>query len=182
MVEMHKLFFTPELRCAIEESRAVRPGQPKPLYAMLAADGVISLAGGKLVAQRTPNGYRITQLEVIGSPADGNAKPRDVYFTYGLGQTVYAGRLSGNGIDGYRVTARAGDLLQVKTERFPGRAVQIRVTSEQTGTVLKGAPTEFSRIWAARVPADGTYRVDIVRRAAFCDPSVTYQLTIGLER
>jgi hypothetical protein len=48
--------------------------------------------------------------------------------------------------------------------------------------VLKGAETEYSRLWAARVPADGNYRLDIVRRAAYCDPAITYQLTIGLRR
>jgi hypothetical protein len=40
----------------------------------------------------------------------------------------------------------------------------------------------FSRLWATRVPGHGTYRVDIVRKAAYCEPAVTYLLTIGLER
>jgi hypothetical protein len=182
MVDMVRLFFTPELRCAIEESRVPRPGQPKPRYAMLVADGVVSLADGRVVAERTPQGYRITRLDVIGNAAGPNPKPRDVLFPYGLGQMMYSGRLATDGVDGYVVTARAGDLLQVKTERFPGRALQIRVTDERSGAVLKGASTEFSRLWATRLPGDGRYRIDIVRRAAYCEPAVTYLVTIGLER
>src|SRR5688500_2380001 len=59
MVEMQNLFFTPEMRCAIEESRLARPDQPKPRYAMQVADGVVTLADGRVVAERTPQGYRI---------------------------------------------------------------------------------------------------------------------------
>jgi hypothetical protein len=183
MVQMQNLFFTPEMRCAIEESRVARPGQPAPRHPMLVADGVVTLAGGRVIAERTPQGYRITRLDVIGHPdAPGNAKPKDVLYAYGEGEMVYSGRLGGDDVDGYLVSARAGSLLQVKIERFPGRSLRIRVTDEQSGMVLQGAQSEFSRLWAARVSSDGKYRVDIVRRAAFCDPSVTYLLTIGLRR
>ena len=34
------------------------------------------------------------------------------------------------------------------------------------------------RTWAAPIPASGTYRVDVVRKAPFCDPPLTYLLTI----
>lgn len=182
MVDMVGLFFTPEVRCAIEESRVARPGEAKPRHQMLVADGVVSFADGRVITERTPQGYRITQLEVFGNPSTPGGKPKDVLFRYGLGQTMFSGRIAGDGADGYRVTARAGDLLQVKTERFPGRTLQIRVTEERTGAALKGSATEFARLWAARVPADGPYRIDIVRRAAYCEPAVTYLLTIGLER
>lgn len=180
MAEMHGLFFTPEMRCAIEESRIPRPGEPKPRNAMLVADGVISLANGKVVALRTPQGYRITALDVVGHPSGGKPKPKDAAFRYGEGELIYTGRIGGSDADGYVVRARKGALLQVKLERFPGRSLQIRVTDQQTGMVVTGAPTEFSRLWAARTPSDGTYLVEIVRRAAYCDPSVTYLLTIGL--
>ena len=75
MVEMARLFFTPELRCAIEESRVPRPGDAKPRYAMLIANGVVSLADGRVVAERTPQGYRITRLDVIGNAAEPNPTP-----------------------------------------------------------------------------------------------------------
>ncbi len=182
MIEMHRLFFTPEMRCAIEESRIARDGQPRPRFPMLVADGVVSLADGRIVAERTPQGYRITRLTVLGTPVPAaNARPKKVIFTWGDGELWYSGRLDGDGMDGYEVTARKGDLLQAKIERFPGRSLQLRVTDEK-GQVIKGARTEFSRLWAARVAADGTYRVDVVRRAAYCDPSVTYLLTLGLRR
>jgi hypothetical protein len=181
MIEMHRLFFTPEMRCAIEDSRIPRPGQPPPRTPMLVANGVVTLADGRVVAERTPAGFRITRLSVIGNPA-GNAKPKEVFFRYGEGELLYPGRIAGDGADGYIVAAKTGALLQGKLEKFPTGSLQMRVTDLQTGMVLKGAPTELSRLWAARVPADGRYRLDIIRRAEYCDPAITYLLTIGLRR
>lgn len=183
MVTMQHLFFTPEMRCAIEESRVARPGQAAPRFAMLVAEGVVSLASGRVIAERTPQGYRITRLTVLGQAAGpANARPKPVIFRWGEGERWFSGRLGGDGVDGYLITARAGDLLQAKIERFPGRSLQLRVTEVGTGRVIQGAQTEYSRLWAARVPAAGDYRLDVVRRAAYCDPSVTYLLTLGLRR
>ena len=100
----------------------------------------------------------------------------------GDGETQFAGRLSGSGVDAYTITVRKGDLLQARIERFPGRSLQLCVTEQKTGRVVPGAQVEFARTWAARVPEAGDYRVDVVRRAAYCDPSVTYLLTLGLRR
>ena len=179
MIQMHRLFFTPELRCRIEQSQAPRNGQPKPRYSMLIANNVVTLADGLVVAQQTPRGYRITRLSVIGQPTNPNARPRDVLFRWGEGETQFAGRLGSDSVDGYVVTAKKGALLQARIERFPGRSLQMRVT-DQAGNVIKGAHTEFSRLWAARVPSDGRYRLDVVRRGGSCDEAVTYLLTVGL--
>jgi hypothetical protein len=182
MVKMYDLFFTPEMRCAIEESRVRRDGGAKPKYAMLVAEGVVSLADGRMVAERTASGLRITRLQVTGSGGPPAGRREKVGFRWGTGETQYAGRLSGNGVDGYTVVARKGDLLQVRIERFPGRSLQLRVTAEKTGQVMLGAQSEFARLWAARLPEAGDYRVDVVRRAAYCDPSITYVLTLALRR
>jgi hypothetical protein len=37
------------------------------------------------------------------------------------------------------------------------------------------------RLWAGRVPEHGAYRVEVVRRGAYCDPAVNDQLTVSLE-
>ena len=73
MVQMHRLFFTPEMRCAIEESRVPRDGQPRPRFPLLVADGVVSLADGRVVAERTPQGFRITRL-TVDRPGGGAAQ------------------------------------------------------------------------------------------------------------
>jgi hypothetical protein len=182
MLQMFDLFFTPEMRCAIEQSRVPEPGGPRPKYALLVADGVVSLADGRILAERTPAGFKVTRMTILGEGGAPPGKPRNVVFRWGVGETQYSGRLAGDDVDAYVLSARKGDLLQVRIERFPGRALTLRVTEQRTGRVLQGAPTEYARIWAAPVPETGEYRVDIVRRAAYCDPAVTYLLTLAVRQ
>jgi hypothetical protein len=182
MVQMHDLFFTPEMRCAIEQSRMPEQGEPRPKYALLVAEGVVSLADGRILAERTPAGFKVTRMTILGEGGAPPGKPRNVVFRWNVGETQYAGRLAGDGVDAYVVSARKGDLLQARIERFPGRALTLRITEQRTGRVLRGAPTEYARTWAAPVPETGEYRVEIVRRAAYCDPAVTYLLTLAVRR
>jgi hypothetical protein len=179
MTRLHTQLFTPEMRCRIEQSRLQRDGEAPPKYPMRVSDGVVTLADGLIVAVRTPAGYRINRLSVIGQAPAPNARPRDVLFRWGEGETQYAGRLGTNAVDAYVVNAPRGALLQARIERFPGRSLQMRVT-DQDGTVITGAKTEFSRLWAARVPAAGRYRIDIIRHGGACEAAVTYLLTLGL--
>jgi hypothetical protein len=34
------------------------------------------------------------------------------------------------------------------------------------------------RAWTGMIPESGTYRVEVVRKAAYCDPILTYLLTL----
>jgi len=39
---------------------------------------------------------------------------------------------------------------------------------------------ETNGTWTGRISRGGEYRVDVARAAAYCDPEVTYVLTIGV--
>jgi hypothetical protein len=182
MLQMYDMFFTPELRCAIEGSRVPQVGQPQPKYPLLTAEGVVTLGDGLVVAQQTPAGWRIARMTVIGHGGPVEGRREQVRLRGGAGQLQFGGRLSGNGTDTYTIAALQGDLLQARIERFPGRSLLMRVIELKTGNVVAGASTEYARTWAGRVPNTGDYRLEIVRRGAFCDPSVTYLLTLALRR
>jgi len=180
LLQMYDLFFTPEMRCAIEQSRTATPSGPRPKFTLLAADGVVSLADGRIVAERTAAGYKITRMTILGQPGTARSEPRKVVFRWGQGETQYAGRLGGDDIDRYMLSVRKGELLQARIERFPGRALALRVVEQRTGRVLEGAPSEFARTWGTRITETGDYRVEVVRRASFCEPSNTYLLTLAV--
>jgi len=60
----------------------------------------------------------------------------------------------------------------------------LRVVQHTGNRVLSAAgPTgsDPRRLWAGKVPATGEYRVEVVRRGAYCDPSVNYLLKVSLE-
>jgi hypothetical protein len=181
-LRMYDLLFTPEMRCAIEESRLATPGARQPPWEMRIADGAVSLASGRVIATRTAAGLRITGFTILGAPPSSGGRTRTVGLRWGSGQTQYAGRLALAERDRYQIPARKGDRLQARIERFPGRALQLQVTHRATKQVVRGAAGEFARTWAARLPEDGDYDVEVIRRAPYCDPPVEYLLTIALER
>jgi hypothetical protein len=166
MLQMYPLFLGPRFRCSIED----RP---------LVADGVLSMAAGTVIAQRTNGVFRITRLTVSLEAPTRSAAPMPVFLpTHGKRQL--GGRLAQDGVDSYVVSAQAGERLSVTLERFRGRALSIRVYNQQTKEMLKGAATEYARLWHARIPKDGNYMVQIHRRLPYCEPDVTYLLTLAL--
>jgi hypothetical protein len=118
----------------------------------------------------------------FGSGAAG--KPRTVLFKWGKGLATYRGRLSADNVDVYLVQARAGDLLNAQLERVSIEHASLRVVQQTGNRVLAAAGpsgTEAKRLWAGRVPETGEYRVEVVRRDAYCHPAVNYQLKVSLE-
>jgi hypothetical protein len=81
------------------------------------------------------------------------------------------------------VMSRA-DLLNAQLERVSGEDASVRVVQQSGNRMLPSAGPvgrDARRLWAGRVPETGEYRVEVVRRGAYCDPPVNYQLKVGLE-
>ena len=165
---LHDTMFTPQMLCALEQTMPA------------SADGVATLAGGRIVAVKQGKALKITHFTVVGQPVQ-SPKPQNVRFRWGSGQTQFSGMLSSGRVDAYVVQARHGMLLQASIGRFPGRSVALAVTDVATGQRLAGSSSQYARTWAARIDHDGAYRIDVMHKGALCDPTVNYVLTIGLE-
>lgn len=166
MLQMYSLFLGPQFRCAMED----RP---------LVADGVLSMAGGQVTAQWMNGVFKITRLTVsLEAPIRSPAPVRAVLRSDGKKQV--GGRLAQDRVDSYVVSAQAGERLSVTLERFPGRALSVVVYNQRTNQLLKGAASEYARVWHAPIPEDGSYVVQIQRRLPFCAPDVTYLATFAL--
>ena len=167
MLQMYPLFLGPQFRCRIE--------QPP-----LIADGVLSMAGGQVIAERIDGVFRLTRLTVaLEAPARASA-PVPVFLSL-YSKRQFGGRLAQDGVDRYVVTARSGERLSVSLERFPGRALGIRVYNQRTSQTLKGAATEYARVWRSNISEDGKYVVEIQRRGPYCAPDLTYLMTLALQ-
>jgi hypothetical protein len=181
-VQAYDLLFTPEMRCAIEMARVPQAGRPQPKYPLLIADGVLTLGESLLVAERAQGTFRITRMTLIGAPAGHKAGApvvtTDIDLRFkGMVRQV-AGNLAGDGFDRYTVTMTRGGVLSARLERFKGLDAVLRVTDSAGRTV--DAKADGKRTWAASMPASGRYRVDVVRQAPFCDPPLTYLLTLSV--
>lgn len=179
-LQMYELLFTPEMRCAIEMAQVPQDGRPQPRYPLVASDGVLNLGQGLIVAERVAGVFKITRMTLIGSPAGRKpgtpvvSEEIDLRFK-GMVRQV-AGNLAGDAFDRFTVSLTQGSLLQARLERFKGLDAVLRVTDGQGHSMFP--KEDGKRVWAAPVPASGQYRVDVVRKAPFCDPPLTYLLTL----
>jgi hypothetical protein len=177
--------FPPEVRCLIEQSAVPRAGQAPPKYAIRVDAGGMFLGDGRIRVDRGADGLKITRIILPPGYGSGlGGKPRQVRFRWGKGQNAYTGRLSADNVDVYLVNARKGDLLNAQLQRVHVEQASLRVVQQSGNRTL--APTssgaeDAQRGWAGPVPETGEYRVEVVRRGAYCDPAVNYRLKIGVE-
>lgn len=174
LIELYDGFFTAELRCLVEESAAGGAG------ALRTGGGGITFAGGNIRADQIDGVLKITRLNV--PPASGVAPPPSAprRVTMRRGDVQYSGRLYGDGVDVYVLSARRGDVLQARIEQFAGRSATVRVVEQKTGKSLDRPGATAPRFWSGTIQEPGEYRVEVVRLAPYCMPSFTYLLTITI--
>jgi hypothetical protein len=179
LFEMYDLVFTPQLRCAVRDSREQAAGAPRPQYPLLLASGVVSLAGGRIIAVRADGKYQITRITSFGDTST-RGTPRLVTFRPGQPVVELGGRVADVGTDGYIVMASAGDRLQASIRNVPAGSLSIRVSRKGSQTFLDGLG-QNGATWSARLPDAGEYLVEVVRRVSSCDPPVvSHLLTLSL--
>jgi hypothetical protein len=182
-LQMYDLLFTPEMRCALDMAEVPQPGRSRPKYPLIATDSTLNLGQGLIVAERASGAFKITRMTLIGAP-EGH-KPgtpvagTEIDLKFGGMVRQVAGNLAGDGFDRYTVTMTRGSVLQAKLERFKGLDAVLRVTDSRGRAV--DAKADGKRTWASPIPVSGNYRVDVVRKAPFCDPPLTYLLTLSVK-
>ena len=117
--QMYDMVFTPDVRCAVVDSREPVAGEPRPRHTLLIASGVVSLADGRVIAERAQGKYQITRLTSFGDTSTRLGQPRTVRFSNGQPTVELAGRVAELGADGYIVVASAGDRLRAAISGFP---------------------------------------------------------------
>ena len=176
MLRLYNSVFTAELRCLVDDSVA------KGAAALRVDAGGVTFANGHIHAAGAGDGLKITNINVppvTGVGAPPNPPPRRV--TLRRGDTQFAGRLYGDGVDAYVISMRKGDVVQARIEQFPGRSAAVRVVEQKTGRVLDRPGSPAPRIWSGTIQEAGDYRVEVVRLAPYCQPSFTYLLTITIK-
>lgn len=173
LIKMYDLFFTREMRCLLER------GPNRDVESSASGDSgaaVLMLADGHIIAERTPAGYRVTRMTVVGQPSAPSKEKDIVRADLRLGgQWQRAGRLDGDDLDAYRVSLTMGTQVRLVLEGFRGLDAALRMT-DATNRSLTG--DNARRAWSGTVPASGDYRVEVFRRAAYCGAPVKYVLTI----
>jgi hypothetical protein len=177
--QMYDMVFTPHLRCAVVESREPIAGTPQPTHTLLLASGVVSLAGGRVIAEHTQGKFQITRLTSLGDTSTRLGKPRAVTFPSGRQTVELGGRVAELGADGYIVVASAGDRLRAAISSFPAGSLWLRVSRRGSGSFLDGGKGDS--VWEARLNEAGEYLVEVVRRAPYCEPPViSHVLSLSL--
>jgi hypothetical protein len=178
LAKAYDTIFTPELGCALERasSGSGRAGAP----AVRKESKGLSIGRGAVHIEPSGDSFAITRIDAPAgaSPAAARSQPKHVDVP--SGQVQFAGTLAAGGADRYIVTARRGDVLQARIERFQGRAAGVRVVDVKSSkTISTGA--DSARVVSATAQQPGELAVEVTR-LTFCAPSVSYLLTISKKR
>jgi hypothetical protein len=176
MLRLYDGVFTAELRCLVDDTVA---GGAK---ALSVDAGGASFGSGRVHVADVGGTLKITSIDVpraTGISAPPNPPPRRV--TVLRGDAQYSGRLYGDGVDAYVVTARRGTIVQARIEQFSGRNASVRVVEQKTGKSLTPGGGAAPRFVTATIAEPGEYRVEVVRLAPYCQPSFTYLLTVTIK-
>jgi hypothetical protein len=181
LIRMYHLAFTPEMRCAIVNSRLGSSGK-QAAKVTTTGDGAI-IASGLVWAQKDGDTFKITRL--IAPPAVPHARPvrqRAVFLESKVEppSARYSGVLGRDDVDVYVIAARTGQSLYVSIDGFRGRNAALRVLGQKDGQPLEPSSQTGARVWTGQIPATGEYRVEVVRRAPFCDPPLLYAIVMTL--
>ena len=154
----------------------------RPQHTLLLARGMVSLASGRVIAERKQGKYQISRLTSFGDTST-RLKPRPVTFTRGQRTVELCGLVAELGADAYIVVASAGDRLRVAISGFPAERLWLRVSRPGSKTFLDGAaPARGGKgdsLWEARLT--GEYLIEAVRRAPYCEPpAINHLLSLSL--
>jgi hypothetical protein len=187
LMEQYDIVFTPALKAVIADARgsAGRSGGTAltitPEFASIGADAVR--------IERIDDALTITRITVplaAGAPdaATGSRRvpPRDrpaERLRLDVGQLQRAGALGAGERDTYLISASMNQVLELRITGVAGRAVVVRVRNVKTGKPLDARAETGVRTWVGRLPADGDYRIDVVRLEAAGEPRLPYLMTIS---
>jgi hypothetical protein len=178
--QYYDLLFTPEMRCVLELAQVPVAGRAAPKYPLLVNGDALTLGDGYIVAERTAGQFKITRFSIFGAPAGRKAgtpvAAADIDMRFRGNTRQVAGLLAGDAFDRYTISLTKGTMLIGRLERFRGLDAVFRVTDKKGKPV--DAKADGRRTWAAAIPESGDYRIEIVRNALFCDPPLTYLLTL----
>jgi hypothetical protein len=116
-------------------------------------------------------------------PRRTRQQSRPVAFTDPRYPARYSGTLVQDDVDSYVVAVRKGQVVKARIDGFRGREAVLRggSTMDPQSARFDRANDQATRMWSARASNHTEYRLDVVRLAPYCDPAVTYALTISLE-
>ena len=183
-LQLYDSIFTTELRCLIEASAASGTDIKREA-------GAFTFAQGRIRAEEVSGALKITRISVPSGTRAAQqpaGKVQRVTLRTMGAKTQFSGRLYGDGVDGYIVSLRKGDVVEARIEQFPGRSAALHVVEQKTGKSLDRPAPKTSdgrapapRIWKDTIRETGEYRVEVVRLAPYCEPSFTYLLTVTVQ-
>ena len=191
LIQSYDVVFSPGLKMVVAEAARPAPGRTTPVYPVVIAETMVAIGGDLLRMQLVGGVLKITGIrEPLTQPllpapaAEAGASSRAEHeprrLTLQVGQTQIAGALTPDARDAYIVSAAKNQLIEVRINGVHGRDIVARIVGLKTREPLDARAREGVRTWTGRVPADGDYRIDVVRLAPAGEPRLPYVIVISM--
>jgi hypothetical protein len=107
-------------------------------------------------------------------------KPQRISFRAGGEAGQFSGALRAGEVESYVFAGLKGQRLTVRIDRVRERDIVAKVVDDARGGPLDQRAAEGARSWTGLLPADGDYRIDVVRLLNDNTPALTYMLVASL--
>jgi len=188
LLQSYDVIFSPALKSLI--ARAAIPARGRAADAsVVVTAGLVTVGIDAVRIEPVGSGLRITRITVplaASSPEGGAAAKRSgshepQRLTIGVGRIQRAGALAPGQRDMYLLSAMKNQLLEVRINGVSGRDIVARISSVSNRQPLDSRAHDGVRTWIGRVPADGDYRIDVVRLASGGDSLLPYVMVVSMQ-
>jgi hypothetical protein len=174
MVQSYDVVFAPALRETIARTTPVVGSEAVTIGSALE----IRRVAGQLKITRIDVPMEATTPTPPAAPKGSAPSPPD-RLGIAVGRVQRAGALSAGGRDRYVIFAEKNRLLDVRVDGVRGQDIVLQIVNAASGAPIDARIGSGVRTWTGRAPADGDYRIDVLRRAPGGD-RMPYTLTVSV--
>jgi hypothetical protein len=188
LVRSYDALFSRSLKVVIAQAAFPRRGGPPPSAPIEVSARQITIAGNVVEIEPVGGRLLITGIHVPLSPGSTRtgSGPQDSAsrptrrISIGFGRIEHTGTLAPRQREGYLLSARRNQVLDVRITGVSGRDIVLEIVNVNTRKPIDSKAKEGVRTWVGRIPQDGEYRIDVVRLAARGAAQLRYTLVVSL--
>jgi hypothetical protein len=189
LIQNYEVVFSPALKQLIARAALPARGRSAPAASVALSADFATIGVDAIRMEPVGGAIRITGITVpLEAPApertagvsrSGGGAPDRLVLR--VGRVQRAGALARGERDAYLLWATKNQLLEVRINGVSGRDVVARITDVRSSAPIDARARDGVRTWIGRIPADGDYRIDVVRLTGDGASELSYLMVVRLQ-
>jgi hypothetical protein len=189
LVAAYDVVFSPALRAMLAQASLQAGERTPPACPVEIAGDTVTIGDDLIRIQRVDGRLKVTRMKLpsvpLAGPSPAPSRPTGAgrgprRLNLQVGEARLSGALAPRGRDVYLLSATRNQLLEVRIDRVSGRSIVARIVNAKSREPIDARARDGARSWTGRVPADGDYRIDVVRAGSSGEPYLPYVIVVAM--